>query len=420
MTVRHRGEFGLDNQLGSKTEIRRLYNVDASKRASISLFFAFPATILLYIFFIYHDVILHKLPFTNSLIVRGPALLPLIVFLLLYFFRRSFAKKAASFLISLYCFLLNFAILSLTILTHFHVSYVMGILMPIFISCLLIPSGTAFTISTFIPVCLFYLITHLFFEPEMLSIQMLNNVLGLLVAGLIITLVFSKLRFERFLSGYQLKMEQQRSEDLLLNILPDPIAQRLKNGEQIIADHCDQVTVLFSDIVGFTKLSAQLTPEQLVHLLNGLFTKFDHLTTKYGVEKIKTIGDAYMVVSGIPEYRTDHGNAIADLALDMRKTTEDFQNNLEKPLNIRIGIHSGPVVAGVIGKKKFAYDLWGDTVNVASRMESHGIAGEIQVSESTYHLLKDQYYFEKRGEMEVKGKGKLNTWILKHKLYTGR
>ncbi|HIK09881.1 MAG TPA: HAMP domain-containing protein [Oscillatoriaceae cyanobacterium M33_DOE_052] len=209
----------------------------------------------------------------------------------------------------------------------------------------------------------------------------------------------------------ELRQEKERSEQLLLNILPSEIADRLKRAESP-TEHFEEVTILFADIVGFTSLSAQLEPMQLVAGLNQIFSAFDHLTEKYGLEKIKTIGDAYMVVGGLPIARPDHATAIADMALEMQAYMETMPNDLGKSLQIRIGINTGPVIAGVIGIKKFIYDLWGDAVNVASRMESHGKPGYIQVTEATYSYLKDRYVLESRGTISVKGRGEMMTYWL--------
>ncbi|MCL2935617.1 MAG: response regulator [Trichodesmium sp. MAG_R02] len=210
----------------------------------------------------------------------------------------------------------------------------------------------------------------------------------------------------------QLAEEQEKSESLLLNILPAPIAQRLKQGEKTIADSFSEVTVLFADLVGFTKISANLSPAELVELLNMIFSGFDQLAEKYGLEKIKTIGDAYMVVGGLPTLRKDHAEAIAEMALDMLDQVKRISQRLKKTLQIRIGVNTGAVEAGVIGTKKFAYDLWGDTVNTAHRMESHGIPGVIQVTEDTYNCLANNYIFEERGMIEIKGKGLMRTYLL--------
>lgn len=213
--------------------------------------------------------------------------------------------------------------------------------------------------------------------------------------------------------AYQkLEAERERTERLLLNILPQPIAERLKQEEQTIADQFPEATVLFADVVGFTQLASEISAAELVVLLNRLFSMFDQLAEQHGVEKIKTIGDAYMVVAGLPTPRSDHGQAIANLAIDMQHAVAHFNVEMNQSLSIRIGINTGPVVAGVIGIKRFIYDLWGDTVNIASRMESQGIAGVIQVSEATYECLKEHYFFQKRGIIQVKGKGEMTTYLL--------
>jgi class 3 adenylate cyclase len=209
-----------------------------------------------------------------------------------------------------------------------------------------------------------------------------------------------------------LQAEQEKSERLLLNILPRPIAERLKQGQVTIADHFAEVTVLFADLVDFTPLSARISPKELVSLLNEIFSTFDQLAERYGLEKIKTVGDAYLVVGGLPTPRPDHAAAIAEMALAMQQAVARLSAELEEPFSLRIGINTGPVVAGVIGAKKFSYDLWGDTVNLASRMESHGLAGQIQVSPATYECLAANYDFEERGCIPVKGKGEVRTYLL--------
>ncbi len=217
---------------------------------------------------------------------------------------------------------------------------------------------------------------------------------------------------ERQITDLALQESQEKSEQLLLNVLPLSIVERLKQDTSAIAEHFDEVTILFADIVGFTPLSTRIKPTELVNLLNEIFSTFDALTEKHGLEKIKTIGDAYMVVGGLPLAKPDHAEVIALMALDMQGAIAHFQAKYNEELQIRIGINSGSVVAGVIGVKKFIYDLWGDAVNVASRMESSGLPGKIQVTEATYQRLKDKYKFEKRGQVTVKGKGEMTTYWL--------
>ena len=223
-----------------------------------------------------------------------------------------------------------------------------------------------------------------------------------------------------------LRMEQSKSERLLLNILPKEIAEQLKqssdllaqsNKEVLIAEQFEQVTILFADIVDFTPLSAQTPAKELVNLLNQIFSLFDGLAQRHRIEKIKTIGDAYMVAGGLPMPRRDHADAIADMALEMQSAIGNLRTDNDRSFQIRIGMNTGPVVAGVIGQQKFIYDLWGDSVNVASRMESSGLPGKIQVTDTTYHLLKDKYEFEERGQIQVKGKGETTTyWLVGRKL----
>ncbi|MEG4997623.1 adenylate/guanylate cyclase domain-containing protein [Microcoleus sp. B4-D4] len=211
----------------------------------------------------------------------------------------------------------------------------------------------------------------------------------------------------------ELRQEKERSEQLLLNILPAEIADRLMRTNESPAEHFEEATILFADIVGFTGISARIEPMQLVAGLNQIFSAFDQLTEKYGLEKIKTIGDAYMVVGGLPVSRTDHAEAIANMALDMHAYMQEVENIFGESLQIRIGINTGPVIAGVIGIKKFIYDLWGDAVNIASRMESHGKPGYIQVSDATYLKLQHKYLLEPRGTIQVKGRGEMMTyWLL--------
>ena len=237
------------------------------------------------------------------------------------------------------------------------------------------------------------------------------------ICVLIITaLALAATTAERAKAKQELEIEKEKSEQLLLNILPHPIAIRLKRQEGTIADHFAEATVLFADIVNFTQLSTELSPQMLVILLNEIFSTFDVLAEKHGLEKIKTIGDAYMVVGGLPEHRQDHAIAMAEMAFDMQRAIVAFSQKHDRPFTMRIGINTGPVIAGVIGQKKFIYDLWGDTVNIASRMESAGIAGEIQVTQDTYETLKEHYAFDCRGEISIKGKGLMMAYLMRERV----
>lgn len=211
-----------------------------------------------------------------------------------------------------------------------------------------------------------------------------------------------------------LRQEQEKSERLLLNILPKSIVTQLKEDQNAIAEQFNEATFLFADLVGFTGLSAPMTPGEVVKLLNEIFSTFDQIVERQGLEKIRTIGDSYFVAGGLPLRRDDHAEAIAEMALEMQQKISHFQWSNGESLQLRIGINTGgPVVAAVIGIKKFAYDVWGDTVNIASRMESQGVPGKIQVTSATYERLRDQYLFQERGAITVRGKGEMTTyWLL--------
>jgi adenylate cyclase len=212
-----------------------------------------------------------------------------------------------------------------------------------------------------------------------------------------------------------LENEQEKSERLLLNILPKSIAERLKQGEGVIAERYAAVTVLFADLVDFTTLANGLDPEELVSLLNDLFSRFDRLADRHGLEKIKTIGDSYLLVGGLPQRRPDHAEAVAEMALEMLEALADLNRERGTSLCLRIGLNSGPVVAGVIGQKKFTYDLWGAAVNLASRMQSSGLPNRIHVPDGTYELLRDKFRLTERGTVNCKGLGDIRTYLLEGK-----
>ena len=246
--------------------------------------------------------------------------------------------------------------------------------------------------------------------PSLVVAFFVLNIMGVTVSAYAMLAYFVEQR-ER--AHRALEAERERSERLLLNVLPEPIAERLKQESGVIAEHYDSVSVLFADLVGFTGRAAVMAPDDVVALLDRIFTAFDRLVDAEGLEKIKTIGDAYMVAGGLPDQRAGHLQAVARTALAMR---EEIAAMALQPgqewLGVRIGIDSGPVVAGVIGRRKFIYDLWGDTVNTASRMESHGLPGEIQVTERVADVLGADFDLRPRGTIEVKGKGPMSTYLL--------
>ncbi|HLF80420.1 MAG TPA: adenylate/guanylate cyclase domain-containing protein [Anaerolineales bacterium] len=231
------------------------------------------------------------------------------------------------------------------------------------------------------------------------------------VSGIAFFLLFYFVR-EKDRAYRMLNLERERADQLLLNVLPKEVAPRLKQSGQTIAEHFDSASVLFADIVGSTTLFADMEPREIVDWLNEVFSAFDVLLDKYGLEKIRTIGDSYMVAAGVPSPRPDHARALALMALEMCEQLQQMPARNGRRIAFRMGMNSGPMVGGVIGKTKFHYDLWGDTVNTASRMESHGEAGKIQVTQQTYDLLRGEFDFEPRGLIPIKGKGELQTWFL--------
>ena len=236
--------------------------------------------------------------------------------------------------------------------------------------------------------------------------------LNVTVGGSVVFFLLALFATQRAEALAALRLEQNKAEDLLLNILPRSIADKLKADTATIADQIDAASILFADVVDFTPLSERLQPAEVVGMLDRLFTYFDLLAERHGLEKIKTIGDCYMVAAGVPTPRLDHARAMALMALDMREAMRSKDGVGQLGLELRIGINSGPVVAGVIGRKRFLYDLWGDAVNMASRMESQGTRGQIQVTRETYELLKDEFELEPRGMVAIKGKGDVETWYL--------
>lgn len=252
-------------------------------------------------------------------------------------------------------------------------------------------------------------------EEKRKSQQIISRATGgiALLIGFLAFLLFRNNKYIKKTSEI-IKTERDKSEKLLLNILPEKTAQELKNNGKVAAKHFEEVSVLFADFVGFTKYAEQLSPDELVQTIDQYFTKFDEIMSHYGLEKIKTIGDAYMCASGLPSYTEDHTIKMVKAATEMVNYVEQetLKYNLQNTMNIRVGINTGPVVAGVVGSSKFAYDIWGDTVNTASRLESHSLPGRINISDSTHHLVKDHFICEKRDPIEVKSKGYIDMYFV--------
>jgi guanylate cyclase len=255
---------------------------------------------------------------------------------------------------------------------------------------------------------------ELFFPPAPVPHWFTTTMLALNIVGTgsVAFTVLASFANQRNAALSALRVEQARSEALLTNVLPSTIAERLKDASGSIADHIESASVLFADIVDFTPLAQSLSPTEVVDTLDHLFSLFDGLVEQRGLEKIKTIGDCYMAAAGVPDPCADHADRAALLALDMRTAVTASATAGRAPLELRIGINSGPVTAGVIGRKRFLYDLWGDAVNTASRMESNGTPGQIQITRATYELVKDAFVCEERGTIQVKGKGEMETWYL--------
>ena len=248
-------------------------------------------------------------------------------------------------------------------------------------------------------------------SPETLEVEQDGRIFALLVVP-VFEFGFINVYGTDITAAREVEEANRENERLLLNILPASIAQRLRQGEMLIADYFDEMTVLFADVVDFTRLSMRLTPTELVTMLNEVFSIFDRLADRYALEKIKTIGDAYMVVGGLASHSTDHAARVGAMGLDMIAEVARFRQRTSRELHIRVGMHVGPAVAGVIGIRKFIYDVWGDTVNTASRMESHGMPGRLLVTEATKERLGHAYLFESHGMVDVKGKGPTSTYFL--------
>ena len=375
-------------------------------------FFGIVVPQLYNIFYIYYDV---KLLLPVILInIAGPSIC-LIVLLLNHHHIYSLAKLIICIAPNVQIFLLTYY---LGIASGMHLLHIM---MTSFILFLLSnKSRMTIIMVSLVPVILF-IISFYNFTPDKSPILLPHGVLEIFYISIALTvfglvMLFFYLFFQQIRHTENLlEQEHERSEKLLRNILPEQVATRLKTRPGSIAEMSPSVTILFADIVGFTGIASAIQPAQLISILNDVFSSFDELASKYGLEKIKTIGDAYMVAGGIPVAMENHTEAVANMALAMQESISTFKlDNI--PLQTRVGFHTGPVIAGVIGRKKFSYDIWGDAVNIASRLESHGEAGKIQVSKDVYTTLKEKFTFEERGEITIKGIGLMETFFLTGKI----
>lgn len=334
-----------------------------------------------------------------------------VVLLLNYFHHHRLAKFTVMLSPNVQIFLLTYY---LSTASGMHLLHIMMISFVLFL--LSNEKKSVIALVSVIPVAL-YVIAYVMFTPEVSPIILDANILIFfyitisLTVFLLVMLFFALFYKEILYTEKLLQNEYERSESLLLSILPEEVAQRLKSNPELIADTYPSVTILFADIVGFTGIASSIEPGMLVKTLNDIFSRFDKLVEKYDLEKIKTIGDAYMAAGGVPVVSDNHTEKMARLALDMLQEIDTFEINGQK-LNVRIGFHTGTVVAGVIGTRKFSYDIWGDAVNIASRLESHSAAGKIHISHEVYTLLKDKFNFEHRGNIPIKGKGNLETYFL--------
>lgn len=340
------------------------------------------------------------------------------LYLSAYFFNRAGRPKAAAMLVVVVFFgHMTFATIAFGYASGTHHFFLLGTVLPYMLFSRE-DSGVAHVIAVFSAATYLFCVA---FQHSIPGILVVGSLLQMEIGNAVFLLVVLGATTGFFVSAMRqgedaLEAEHARSESLLYNLLPNEIATRLKDAPgKTIADNLDHTAILFADIVGFTPRSAQMAPEELVEFLNRIFSTFDTLAEKHGLEKIKTIGDAYMVAAGLPQPVDKPVHRVAAMACDMLTAMQTFSKEIGDTVEVRIGIHTGPVVAGVIGHQKLFYDAWGDTVNTASRMESHGQAGRIQVTAAARDALKDDYVFEPRGSIEIKGIGALETWWLSPK-----
>lgn len=405
------------NRLRFPEELETLFLADYSLRM---IQIARPGTalaILVYLSFWILDIFALPQAYQEIWIVRVVGILLMVLLLGISF--TPWYKKNVVLVFSAACLIINLSVIVCFSLTRpnelvYNLYYITLIFVILGAPLLGLPFWSEVIVSgiTFIV----YLTTAIFFQhmvAQSNSLTILGANSFFLAGAILIGSVgayFGEIKNRRnFLQNLVIEREKARSENLLLNIIPAPVAERLKQGERI-ADYYPSVSVLFADIVNFTPISAGLTAIELLDLLNEVFSSFDTLAEKYGVEKIKTIGDCYMAAAGVPLFRPDHAIVLVRMALDMQDQIKNYVLKDNRNISIRIGIHSGPLVAGIIGNKKFIYDLWGDSVNTASRMESHGVEGVIQITRATYEMINNEFLCSPMGIIPVKGKGDMEIW----------
>lgn len=361
----------------------------------------------------------------NIWFIRYAIVAPLVIIVFLISFT-GFFKKYMQQIMATLALILGVGIIMMIALVHEeeagHATYYAGLMLVSMASYTFLGLRLYYALIVNLLIIFGYEIVEIYWK-DMLSTEhgtltMVNNNFFFITTNIVgITAGYFLELYHRkdFLQRQVIEIEKNKTQTLLYSILPTEIADILKIQPKVIAQHHDNVSILFADVVNFTPLSEKMDPKDLVDMLNDLFSRFDTLVEKYRVEKIKTIGDCYMAASGIPSPRQDHAPVLASLGLDMLDCTNRWITKFGNKLDLRIGINSGSVVAGVIGHKKFAYDLWGDTVNIASRMESHGRPGKIQVTKACYELIKDHYNLEPGGEVLIKGKGPMPVWFINGK-----
>ncbi len=406
----------------ANAELEAAFAEDSLESRARFLSFSVALTTLVYLAYGVHDYLVVPGVHERAWLVRYGVFLPIAIFVLLLVRSRYFAELGQLAMLG-YGLAASLVVLFIGTISppqgyFLYTSYaVLFATLGPFIARMNVPSQLTYTLTSLIA---YLALDHAYAKTSLeVRASIATSLLAMGGIGAILAHRLEVQARDAFLQRRLIKKqvalidaERSRSEALLSNVLPPSIAERLKTEKRAIADGFANVSVLFADIVGFTKMSERLSPEELVFRLNLIFSSFDDLVDKLKLEKIKTIGDSYMVAGGLHSHEYDHAFAIAEMALAMRRRMEEFSSRFEEPISVRIGINTGAVVAGVIGKRKFIYDVWGDTVNIASRMESHAEPGSIQVTEATYELLRGRYQLTERGVVEVKGKGSMRTWIL--------